>query len=209
VMGPCKKCGGTERNKWGQCLRCNRARAKERYATKNKAKAELRVQLRADRAEKGRDWPCIKCGSTERSERGDCLECARAQSKVGYQTHKARSAEYKQKWLKNHPDRAKEFDLRVRLKRYGLTVEQYREMFDSQKGLCCICEQMLDRIDIDHDHKTGQVRGLLCHACNIGLGAFQDDPQLLMRAMRYLKDAGAQKGRVPSTTTCSPPSRDG
>jgi len=44
------------------------------------------------------------------------------------------------------------------------------------------------RLAVDHDHKNGEVRGLLCHRCNVGLGNFQDNPELLLKAYKYLKD---------------------
>ena len=146
--------------------------------------------------------PCIKCGSEERNTRGDCAACSRAGSKAWYEQHKAKAAAYKRDWLAQHPEQAQLFDLRVRVKKYGLTVEQYREMFARQEGRCCICRQPLGRIDIDHDHATGRVRGLLCHACNIGLGAFQDDPRILQRAIEYLKKNKTHEAGDGCTTTC-------
>lgn len=55
--------------------------------------------------------------------------------------------------------------------RYGLTQQQVDDMRTSQGGLCAICRQEMRRQCIDHDHATGKVRGLLCHACNIKLHA--------------------------------------
>lgn len=138
--------------------------------------------------------PCVKCGGSERNKRGDCMICARANHKAWYQKNKPRVAEAKRTWLANNPEKANELDLIVRLRRYGLTIDQYRSMFTEQKGRCRICGRDLDRIDIDHDHATGRVRGLLCHPCNIGLGAFQDSPLLLARAIEYLKPAVEELG---------------
>lgn len=76
-----------------------------------------------------------------------------------------------------------EFNLRLGWK-YGLTRAQYDEM--AEKG-CAICGgQPSDRLYVDHDHKTGMVRGLLCHQCNSGLGMFKDDKSLLAKAIEYL-----------------------
>jgi hypothetical protein len=71
-------------------------------------------------------------------------------------------------------------------------VEEWREItFNQQNGRCAICgvfERELDRIlCIDHDHKTGKLRGLLCHNCNAGIGLFNDDPSLCYQARMYLK----------------------
>jgi hypothetical protein len=56
--------------------------------------------------------------------------------------------------------------------------------------LCGICGAVLEGAErnIDHDHKTGQIRGVLCHHCNIGLGSFKDDPLLLDKAISYIRN---------------------
>lgn len=56
-----------------------------------------------------------------------------------------------------------------------------------QDGKCAICKEPMDQSYIDHDHETGEVRGLLCHRCNSGLGFFNDDPQRLLAALEYLR----------------------
>lgn len=60
--------------------------------------------------------------------------------------------------------------------RYGLTVEQVDAMKESQEGLCAICKCEMSRMVVDHDHATGKVRGLLCHACNVKLHALDKWP---------------------------------
>ena len=70
--------------------------------------------------------------------------------------------------------------------RYGLTDEQYQEMYDNQLGNCKICDEHFDRLGIDHNHSTGQVRALLCDKCNRGLGCFNDDKNTLVKAVFYL-----------------------
>lgn len=79
---------------------------------------------------------------------------------------------------------------RAELKRlYGITLEQYVDMFANQGGVCAICEEECKTkksLSVDHDHRTGKVRGLLCNRCNRALGMFQDSPDLLLRAARYV-----------------------
>jgi len=80
---------------------------------------------------------------------------------------------------------------------YGLTLEQYDEMLKAQNGGCAICGSKETRIDprtgkvkhlsVDHCHTTRKVRGLLCGACNIGLGKFNDDPAVMRIAATYLE----------------------
>lgn len=76
-------------------------------------------------------------------------------------------------------------------KKYGISIEDYDRMSDEQNHVCAICGQPQNRantsrLSVDHNHETGSVRGLLCHLCNSGLGAFQDDPQILTSAIEYL-----------------------
>jgi hypothetical protein len=74
------------------------------------------------------------------------------------------------------------------LKRYGLTLADYERMFAEQGGRCAICATEVSgaRLCVDHDHGTGKVRGLLCHACNKAIGGFRDSTELLKRAIAYL-----------------------
>lgn len=100
-------------------------------------------------------------------------------------------------WQKDNSERANETRRRSRKVRlYGITQEHYDAMFAKQKGLCAICNQPQSGISrngspiplvIDHDHKTGQLRALLCTTCNLALGALKDDPQLAVAAAKYLR----------------------
>lgn len=83
---------------------------------------------------------------------------------------------------------SKRHRLRVR---YGISVEQYDEIWASQGGQCAICgtteNQLVRAFHVDHCHESGVVRGLLCFACNTGLGKLHDDPALLRKAAEYLE----------------------
>lgn len=71
--------------------------------------------------------------------------------------------------------------------RYGLTVSDFENMMANQNGRCAICKkQDKRRLCLDHCHKTGRPRMLLCNSCNVGLGAFKDTPELLIAATNYL-----------------------
>lgn len=75
--------------------------------------------------------------------------------------------------------------------RYGLTLEEFDARLLAQGGGCAICgikkNQLARDFHVDHNHETGQVRGLLCFACNTGIGKLGDDPDLLEAAAAYLR----------------------
>jgi Recombination endonuclease VII len=71
--------------------------------------------------------------------------------------------------------------------KHGATIEDRRRLLAQQFGKCAICDRPIDTLaNIDHDHLTGEIRGLLCGRCNKAIGWFGDDPELLGRAMVYL-----------------------
>ena len=80
-----------------------------------------------------------------------------------------------------------------REKIYGLKDREYKSMLEKQKGRCAICRTDKPggagkKLHVDHNHRIGQVRGLLCQKCNNGLGLFNDDPEILERAINYLRN---------------------
>ncbi len=79
------------------------------------------------------------------------------------------------------------------LRWYGITIEDYDQMFEIQKGKCAICgttrphfRKNVKHFNVDHNHETGTVRGLLCNTCNRGLGLFRDNVGLIGKAFQYL-----------------------
>ncbi len=117
---------------------------------------------------------------------GHCRDCNKIKSK---------------KWKLDNPERTKQLD-KIRYgrtkhikrdkyieKTYGLSPEAYATLYKTQNGLCSICEKApkdCKSLDVDHCHITKKVRGLLCNACNQGLGFFKDNPSLLQKAISYL-----------------------
>ena len=99
---------------------------------------------------------------------------------------------------KSTPAARKRHQFTSSLRRYGLTRETLRQLFENQEGLCaicsapiCICPQSRckTRAHIDHDHGTSKVRGLLCGMCNPGLGWMKDSATVLRNAAGYLETA--------------------
>jgi hypothetical protein len=96
----------------------------------------------------------------------------------------------------NREDAAKSRWLR-NLKNYNLTAEDFNAMWCEQDGKCAICRHEMkprgrtkDAVAVDHNHDTGEVRGLLCRGCNHGIGNLKDDPEVLIRAAEYLTAKG-------------------
>lgn len=136
----------------------------------------------------------------------ECRPCRRAASRARYAADKAAQGEG-QRW-------------RSVKSLYGLTRDGWMALFDAQNGQCAICPRMLiipqggrrdkDRTVIDHDHETGQVRGLLCGHCNLGIGYLADHPDRLRAAADYLEQhrqrqeppqAPARPGHVSGPTS--------
>ena len=107
-----------------------------------------------------------------------------------------REAARKRRKVNPEPDRTTRRRSHLR-KYYGLTLEQYDALLASQGGCCAICENPKPEAEkswhVDHDHQSGKVRGLLCGACNRGLGHFKDNPNLLLAAADYVGYARMQQ----------------
>lgn len=136
-------------------------------------------------------------------ERKICVKCKEQKPATAFSARNSRPIgkmsmckECHNQWRREHkaknPNRAKEYEFARGLKRfYGLTVEQYRQMLQSQNERCACCgkhqSEFKRRLHVDHDHATGQIRALLCTECNPGLGYFQHSVERLMEAVRYLE----------------------
>lgn len=89
-----------------------------------------------------------------------------------------------------YPGKIEQRDRERHLKQlYGLSLDEYNSLLASQSGVCALCGggSGQRRFAVDHCHSTGKVRGLLCRACNTGLGLFKDSPALLEKGAAYLR----------------------
>ena len=108
-----------------------------------------------------------------------------------------RKNEYRKNWYKQNKEKlVANKDIRTKegyyrnnyLKNtYGLTLGEYNEICNQQENKCLICDTPNNLLVVDHDHSNGDIRGLLCPLCNMGLGNFNDSIENLKRAILYLQ----------------------
>lgn len=119
---------------------------------------------------------CRKCQTLTddfRPNHRTCKSCEAAAKRVWYVNNR------EEKLRRSKEDRYR--------REYGITLAQYEQMRAYQSGECAICNRETELV-VDHSHKTGKVRGLLCRNCNAGIGLLGDSPQTLMAANTYLEN---------------------
>lgn len=101
-----------------------------------------------------------------------------------------RSLENYYKWKSDPEKKLKWRENQLKVK-YGITIEEWDEMYTRQEHKCAICSTDVPvgngLLHVDHCHKSGKIRGLLCHHCNVALGSFKDDIDILRKAIKYLE----------------------
>ena len=148
---------------------------------------------------------CTKCGETKpRTEfsrdkrRPDgcqswCKLCKAVYQRKYNAEHKEQTAAYRRKYYAEHPEKirggsySRDYHLRHH---YDISLATYNAMLKHQGGGCAICGKARDRdgkyLSVDHDHETGEIRGLLCSQCNHALGLLQESEELCLSAASYL-----------------------
>lgn len=111
-----------------------------------------------------------------------------------YLENKDKVAERSRKWRQNNKERYFKNNRRFWLKsNYGMTEEDYNTMLETQNGRCKICGATMGTrtnrlLCVDHNHKTGQVRALLCNACNAVIGHANERIDILQKCIDYLNE---------------------
>lgn len=127
-----------------------------------------------------------------------CKSCrnayARRYREQNQELIKQRQTDYYQQNKEKVIAKTRDYALR---QKYGIGVEGYEILLASQGGKCAICDAESgcsgkNNLYVDHRHKTGNVRGLLCQKCNSAIGLMDDDPTLLRKATKYLEEASCQ-----------------
>lgn len=148
---------------------------------------------------------CVECHRARgRAYYAANREAVKAKHRALYATSPARRASMNARSRAHYQKNADRVKGQMRASRlridYGLTPEAFDQMFENQEGLCGVCSCLMvaraangldgNRVAcVDHDHHTGKVRGLLCRACNSGIGRLKDSITLLRNAVGYLEDA--------------------
>jgi hypothetical protein len=118
-----------------------------------------------------------------------CKSCNNTRSAAYAKANRARLSADEARRYRENPQRYREYE---RKKRYGIPHGTYDKMLTEQAGRCAICgtDNPAPRrhFSVDHNHNTGIVRGLLCNACNTGIGHLKHSTTILLAAVRYLQD---------------------
>lgn len=128
-----------------------------------------------------------------------CKPCACTKARDWVQANPEKAREARTAWAQRNRDtvnkshreaysRDPSRDIDAKRKyRYGVSRQQYDQMIVAQGGRCAVCGDPTERLHVDHDHATGDVRGLLCRMCNQGLGFLRDNIEVMRSAVRYLE----------------------
>ncbi|WP_250003924.1 endonuclease VII domain-containing protein [Actinoplanes sp. M2I2] len=150
-----------------------------------------------------------------------CPDCDTIKPLIDFARTTAKASGYHSYCLTCHTARGVESKIRLNggtreyhlRRRYGIGQADFDEMLWRQFGRCAICRAP-DPQHVDHDHRTGAVRGILCFNCNGGLGQFRDNQDYLAGAIEYLKGTTWQRTlihpgvyRITSSMRERPPSR--
>ncbi len=111
----------------------------------------------------------------------------RERAKKFAQENPEKLRKYQKTWKERHPEKRKLYTRNSRIRAYGIEPKIYYEMLEQQGHGCAICNAKSEKraMGIDHDHKSGKVRGLLCDGCNLSLGHIERHGWM-DKAMQYL-----------------------
>lgn len=120
------------------------------------------------------------------------LEKDKLAKKKYYEKTKDKFREREKKWRQENPD--KSYDTALKYK-YGITLEFVNKLKVKQNNKCKLCEKET-KLLVDHCHTTGKIRGLLCNKCNVALGSFKDNIEVLQKAIDYLKQTNDLRDEI-------------
>jgi DNA-binding transcriptional MerR regulator len=138
----------------------------------------------------GKEKPKSEFGKNPQTKDGLDLHCNDCKA-VYVKTFHEKNPDYSSKYGKRYYQEHKKSELsRALVKNYGITLEDKKEMLESQDNKCAICGEKLTLLGrgthVDHDHETGRIRAILCNKCNAMLGNANEDIEILQKAIKYL-----------------------
>jgi len=169
------------------CLKCGKRKNLNHFAKNKKKKDGIDIYCKE----------CIKQYKDKNKEiflkyAKEYRQSHQKQIKAYQKKYRLQHRKYFYDWKKEHPDEV----YNSYLKKYGITLKEYKKLLKRQNNVCAICKQpetqlakgrkKIRQLSVDHNHNTTSVRGLLCDKCNRGLGVFRDNPKFLINAAKYL-----------------------
>ena len=169
------------------CSKCNQEKIYSEFPTSKREKS-------------GVSYECKSCRHLYYLKNREKFIRASRENRV---KNRERILEYKKKYTERNRERIAKYQKKYReenreskiahyyLSKYGLTPEQRADMFQKQEGKCAICRNPFQNAlytHVDHDHKTGKVRGMLCYSCNLLIGFAREDESVLLAAINYIKE---------------------
>ena len=135
---------------------------------------------------------CAKCGVIQPVEEFGLIFSKNKQTKYRASYCKKCNVIHSRQWRIKNPEKAKTKTQTWRnnhYKKYGITLQKYEELVQLQNNLCAICGRPPEsrNLHVDHCHKTGKIRGLLCRRCNRGIGILRDSTEIMTKAISYLE----------------------
>lgn len=129
---------------------------------------------------------CRECGLIKPSD--EFTRNIKSRDLLNFRCKTCNQADHKNRYSRLTPDEKARIQSKHLERTYGLTLEQRQEMLDAQGGVCAICGEAASKgWHVDHSHKTGKIRGVLCGGCNTALGGMRDSPAILRAAAVYVE----------------------
>lgn len=167
-----------------RCARCGELKNGSEFCKDKNGRLELSNYCRACSATSQKEHRERKAKNKARTNQKPsvdgtrlCHQCGERKSLADFSTHSGNRR-------RGH---CKSCDSHNRLKReYDMSLEEFNARVIQQSGECDICENSCPKLNVDHSHKTGKIRSLLCSPCNTALGLVKDSPRILMAMQKYL-----------------------
>jgi len=173
------------------CKECERRRAREtqaRYKAQPKPNISGTMKTCPGCSTEKPIEEFYKSNATRDGYHSYCKTCMYESHDKHRKANRPKFAEISRQWRAKNRERSRDHFLK---KNYGLPLGSYEQMLKAQDGKCALCGRSdsgskRERFHVDHDHVTGTIGGLLCHNCNVGIGHFNHDENILQAAIDYV-----------------------